>query len=171
VSISPSRKQKKELRRLQKTAAELWEDQQVLAQRAADVAREAGRQASVFGRQKVVPAAQAKYHEVVDPYVQKARPYVEQGMTTTKRVVDSKVVPVVGSVVGKAMGAWDAANETRLKLTGKPVVVPKKKSAGPVIALVLGAAAAIGILVAAWQTLRADDELWVADDPLSAPDA
>ena len=24
---------------------------------------------------------------------------------------------------------------------------------------------------AAWQTLRADDELWVADDPLRAPDA
>ncbi|HBR88710.1 MAG TPA: DNA helicase, partial [Microbacterium sp.] len=22
-----------------------------------------------------------------------------------------------------------------------------------------------------WQTLRADDELWVADDPLRAPDA
>ncbi|WP_261166554.1 DNA helicase [Microbacterium sp. Marseille-Q6965] len=170
--MSPSRKQKKELRKLQKTAAELWQDQQVLAQRAADVAREAGRQASVFGRQKVMPAAQAKYHEVVDPYVDKARPYVAQGVLTTKRVVDSKVVPVVGTVVGKAMGAWDAASEARLKLTGKPVVVPpKKKSAGPIVALVLGAAAAVGILVAAWQTLRADDELWVADDPLAAPDA
>ena len=28
-----------------------------------------------------------------------------------------------------------------------------------------------GVLYAAWQTLRADDELWVADDPLRAPDA
>ena len=27
------------------------------------------------------------------------------------------------------------------------------------------------VAYAAWQTLRADDELWVADDPLSAPDA
>jgi hypothetical protein len=32
-------------------------------------------------------------------------------------------------------------------------------------------AAAVGVLYAAWQTLRADDELWVADDPLRAPDA
>ena len=35
----------------------------------------------------------------------------------------------------------------------------------------LTVAAAAGVLYAAWQTLRADDELWVADDPLRAPDA
>ena len=43
--------------------------------------------------------------------------------------------------------------------------------AGGVIAIILGVAAALGVLYAAWQTLRADDELWVADDPLRAPDA
>ena len=43
--------------------------------------------------------------------------------------------------------------------------------AGGVIAIILGVAAAAGVLYAAWQTLRADDELWVADDPLRAPDA
>ena len=43
--------------------------------------------------------------------------------------------------------------------------------AGGVIAIILGIAAAVGVLYAAWQTLRADDELWVADDPLRAPDA
>jgi hypothetical protein len=43
-------------------------------------------------------------------------------------------------------------------------------SAGAVIAIVLGGLAAAGVLYAAWQTLRADDELWVADDPLRAPD-
>jgi hypothetical protein len=42
---------------------------------------------------------------------------------------------------------------------------------GGVIAIILGAAAAVGVLVAAWQALRADDELWVADDPLNAPEA
>jgi hypothetical protein len=47
----------------------------------------------------------------------------------------------------------------------------KKSSAGGVIAIVLGVVAAAGVLYAAWQTLRADDELWVADDPLAAPDA
>ncbi|MGB3376131.1 MAG: DNA helicase, partial [Microbacterium sp.] len=42
---------------------------------------------------------------------------------------------------------------------------------GSVIAIILGAAAAVGVLYAAWQALRADDELWVADDPLSTPNA
>ena len=50
---------------------------------------------------------------------------------------------------------------------------PQKKGPGlgSVVAIVLGAAAAVGVLYAAWQALRADDELWVADDPLSAPAA
>ena len=37
--------------------------------------------------------------------------------------------------------------------------------------IIFGVAAALGVAYAAWQTLRADDELWVADDPLRAPDA
>jgi hypothetical protein len=48
---------------------------------------------------------------------------------------------------------------------------PKGPGVGSVIAIILGAAAAVGVLYAAWQALRADDELWVADDPLSAPNA
>ena len=171
MSLTPSRKQKKELKKLQKSAAELWEAQQLVAQGAANVAREATRQASRYGREKVVPAASAKYHEVMDPYVEKATPYVVQGMKSSKRVIDSKLVPAVGSVVGRAVGAWDATSAARAKLTGKVVEPPKKKSTGPIIALALGVAAAVGILFAAWQALRADDELWVADDPLAAPDA
>ncbi|HYP73942.1 MAG TPA: DNA helicase, partial [Microbacterium sp.] len=52
-------------------------------------------------------------------------------------------------------------------------VTPAKSgiSTGGVIAIILGIAAAAGVIYAAWQTLRADDELWVADDPLRAPDA
>ena len=41
--VSISRKRKKELRRLQNDANQLWENQQVLVGHAADVAREAGR--------------------------------------------------------------------------------------------------------------------------------
>ena len=105
-------------------------------------------------------------------------------------------------IVGSALSLWDAANDTRKRLTngralasvdfdafqkraekyGKqvaqrfaapaPAPAPKRGiSAGGVLALILGAAAALGVLYAAWQTLRADDELWVADDPLRAPDA
>ena len=78
-----------------------------------------------------------------------------------------------------ALSVLDAANDTRHKLNASrgihlPVLAPPKKSgigAGGVIAIIFGVAAALGVLYAAWQTLRADDELWVADDPLRAPDA
>ena len=94
------------------------------------------------------------------------------------------MVPAAGAVVGSAMSVWDAANDTRAKLAAgrgielskafskaAPVPVKSGPGAGGVIAIILGVAAALGILYAAWQTLRADDELWVADDPLRAPDA
>lgn len=181
--MSLSRKQKKQLRKLQKQATTLWESQQVLVGQAGEVAREAGRQLGTYNRDTVVPAVQHT---------------VNQGVETSKRVYNDKVVPAAGAVIGSALSVWDAANEKRenlaagrgfgsldlqkiqknaKKYAGKAQkqisVAPAKKGmgAGGVIAIILGVAAAAGVLYAAWQTLRADDELWVADDPLRAPDA
>jgi hypothetical protein len=168
--VSLSRKRKKELQKLQKQAGNLWEAQQLLVGEAATVAREARRQLGNYGREQVRPQVQANF----DRY---AAPYVDKG----KKVVDSTIVPAAGAVVGSAMSVWDAANVQRARLAGggftapwaKPAPVPVKKGlgAGGWIAIILGVAAAVGVLYAAWQTLRADDELWVADDPLRAPDA
>ncbi|WP_105566733.1 DNA helicase [Microbacterium halophytorum] len=169
MSLSPSKKQKKELRKLQKSAAELWDKQQVVAGEAAALARVAGTQAKRFGREQLVPAAHEKYDAYLSPYVERARPYADRGYAASKRAVENRVVPAVGSIVGRAAGAWDAARQA----AGRQVVEPpkKKRKAGPVLAVILGIGAAVGIAFVAWQTLRADDELWVADDPLSAPDA
>lgn len=191
--MSLSRKRKKELRRLQEQAGKLWESQQVLVGEAATVAREAGRQLGHFNREHLSPTVQANYEKY-------AAPYVDRGKKTAQRVLTDRVVPAAGAVVGSALSVWDAANDTRSKIAdGRGLSVPdfdalsksaKKKSkkaqqrisaqvapqsnrvgAGGVIALLLGIAAAVGVVYAAWQTLRADDELWVADDPLRAPDA
>ncbi len=168
--MSLSRKRKKELRQLQNQANKLWEHQQSLAGDAADVAREAGRQLDNFRREQVVPQVQDKY----DKY---AAPYVDKSVKTAKHLVDDTIVPAAGAVVGSALSVWDAAAVRRAKAALKrhPVIeVPQKKKgpgAGGVIAIILGIAAAVGVVYAAWQTLRADDELWVADDPLRAPDA
>lgn len=161
-----SRKRKKELRKLQNDAGQLWEAQQVLVGHAADIAREAGRQLGNFNREQVVPVVQ-------DAYNKRVAPTVDRGVKLGKHVVDDKVVPIVGGVVGTALSAWDVANEKRKGLVRSVAPAPKKKSpgVGSVIAIILGAAAAIGVVVAAWQALRADDELWVADDPLSTPNA
>ena len=170
--MSLSRKRTKELRKLQTQANSLWDTQQVLVGEAAAVAREAGRQLGHLHREQVKPRVAAGYETY-------AAPYVEKG----KSVVNHTIVPAAGAVVGSAMSVWDAANHTRSRLAAgrgldfsafkKPAPVPVKKGigAGGVIAIILGVAAALGVLYAAWQTLRADDELWVADDPLRAPDA
>jgi hypothetical protein len=191
--MSLSRKRKKELRQLQNQAAKLWEAQQVIAGEASGVAREAGRQLGNYHREHVMPAAK-------DAYGRYAAPYVDRGVRYSQQVLADKVVPTAGVLVGSALSAWDAAGETRARLAaGRGIELPdaakyRKKAekygkkatarftqyvpaekkgigAGGVIAIILGVAATIGVLYAAWQTLRADDELWVADDPLSAPDA
>lgn len=192
--MSLSRKRKKELRKLQNQASQLWDSQQVLLGESATVAREAGRQLGHYGREHVVPTVQANYERY-------AAPYVDKGVKFSQHVLTDKVVPTAGAVVGSALSVWDAANDTRARLaSGRGFEMPDTKKyakkaekygkkatkaiagrvpqphrqgigAGGVIAIILGAAAAIGVVYAAWQTLRADDELWVADDPLRAPDA
>lgn len=166
--MSLTRKRKKQLRRLQKDATELWESQQQLVGHAADVAREASRQLGGLGRETVIPVVQ-------DTYNRRVAPVVDRGVKIGKHVVDDKVVPLVGGVVGSALTAWDVANAKRhgLTLHGRAVPVKKKRGLGmgSVVAVVLGIAAAAGVVYAAWQALRADDELWVADDPLTPPNA
>ncbi|MES2867560.1 MAG: DNA helicase [Actinomycetota bacterium] len=165
--MSISRKRKKQLRRLQNDANQLWESQQVVVGHAADVAREAGRQLSGLGREQVLPVVQ-------DAYNRRVAPAVDRGVKLGRHVVDDKVVPIVGGVVGSALSAWDVANAKRqgLEFTGGRIVKKKQgPGVGSVIAIILGAAAAVGVLYVAWQALRTDDELWVADDPLAAPDA
>ncbi len=192
--VSLSRKRKKELRKLQQQANTLWESQQVLLGQAGDVAREAGRQLGHYNREHLVPTVQETYGKY-------AAPYVHQGLQTSAKVYNERVAPAAGAVIGSALSVWDAANEKREALAAgrgfgsidvsklqknaqkygqdaaKRLVVtastPAKKGigAGGVLAIVFGIAAAAGVLYAAWQTLRADDELWVADDPLRAPDA
>ncbi|SFR88173.1 hypothetical protein SAMN04487846_0227 [Microbacterium sp. cf046] len=194
--MSLNRKRKKELRKLQVQANNLWESQQVLVSEAANVAREATRQLGHLNREHVIPGVQAGYSKY-------AAPYVDKSMQFSKQVLADRVVPTAGAVVGSALSVWDAANDTRARLASGgglsmpdsakyakladkygaqttkklaqklTVLDPPKQGigAGGVIAIILGVAAAVGVLYAAWQTLRADDELWVADDPLRAPDA
>lgn len=189
-----NRKRKKELRKLQSNAQRLWESQQVLLDEAGSVAREAGRQLSNYNREQVQPA-------IHDGYEKYAAPYVTKGLRASRDFYNKGVVPAAGAVVGSALSVWDAASDTRRRIAEgrglapvdlgdfakraekygsaaakklvivEPTPAKKRMGAGGVIAIIFGVAAAAGVLYAAWQTLRADDELWVADDPLAAPDA
>lgn len=168
--MSLTRKRKKELKQLQDQANKLWSAQQGLMSEAAVVAKEAGRQLGHLNREQVQPVVKANYSKY-------AAPYVDRGVEVSQRVINDRVIPAAGAVVGSALSVWDAANERRGSINAgrgvvaAPVEAKKGMGAGGVIALLLGIGAAIGVIYAAWQTLRADDELWVADDPLRAPDA
>ena len=194
--MSLSRKRKKELHKLQKQANSLWETQQVLVGEAANVAREAGRQLGHYGREQVRPQVQAGYDKYAAPYVSRG---VDAGRRVVGDTVIPAAGAVVGSALsvwdaandtrtrlakGQGLALPDGkkyakkadkySREASRFLSAKlDRVAPQKKGigAGGVIAIILGVAAAAGVLYAAWQTLRADDELWVADDPLRAPDA
>ena len=190
--MSVSRKRKKELEKLQKQANQLWESQQVLVGEAASVAREASRQLGHFGREQVKPQVQAGYEKYAAPYVDKGKKVVNSTVIPAAGAVVGSALSVWDAAndtraqlaSGRGFALPDSKNygkkadkyarEASRYLSAKlERSAPQKKGmgAGGVIAIILGVAAAVGVLYAAWQTLRADDELWVADDPLRAPDA
>ena len=107
-----TRKRKKELKQLQKSANNLWSQQQAVLGEAATVAREAGRQLSSYGRDSVVPAVQHEYEARVAPYV-------DRGVNASKKFLDKRVVPVVGGVVGTVVARMISKYDARrVMLTG-----------------------------------------------------
>ncbi|QCQ17483.1 DNA helicase [Microbacterium sp. RG1] len=193
--MSLSRKRKKELRKLQGHANKVWESQQVLVGEAADIAREAGRQLGNYNREHVVPAVREGYDRYAAPYVDRgvniskhvlsdkvvpaAGALVGGALSVWDAAGDTRARIAAGRGIDldpatyKKKAAKYGAKASKKLAKRLAVESPKKRGlgAGGVIALIFGVAAAAGVLYAAWQTLRADDELWVADDPLSAPDA
>lgn len=196
--MSLSRKRQKELRKLQDQANNLWESQQVILGEVGSVAREAGRQLDNYRKEQVVPTVAATYDKYAAPYVERSatvsRKFLNDKVVPAAGAVVGSALSVWDAAndtrsklaSGRGFVAPDLAayskkadkygKDASRKLAAQLAVLePKRKKksigAGGVIAIILGAAAAIGVVYAAWQTLRADDELWVADDPLAAPDA
>jgi uncharacterized membrane protein YebE (DUF533 family) len=76
----------------------------------------------------------------------------------------------LGNALGSVLSIGDLANDARVRralarVTPRTVVVEKKgPGVGTYLAIGAGIIAAVGVAYAVWQTFRADDELWVADD-------
>lgn len=167
--MSLSRKRRKDLDRLRKSADELWSQQQEVLDRANQIAREAARQASTLTREEVVPRVREGYEHYVRPSLHATHGAADD---VRRRLVDD-VIPGIGTGLGTAIGAvmsvGDVAKDARVRAAlnrvrfQKPVVAPKQGlGAGTYIAMGIGLAAAAGVAYAVWQTFRADDELWVA---------
>ncbi len=173
-----SRKRQKELNRLKAQAEDLWDDQKELLDHAAKVVRAASRQAAHYAREDVVP-------RVRDTFEDRVRPAVSTGIAgarsaalgTRDRFVDD-VLPAMSSALGTALAAIDVAKNKQVRdAIGRATrfsrdvgtrvgIVQPKPTAGPgrYILITFGVVAAAAIAYAAWQTLRADDDLWVEDE-------
>lgn len=164
-----SRKRQRELNRLKRDAERLWDEQREAIDHATVVLKDARRQAANYAREEI-------------------RPRVDEGFATARRTASharerfvDDVLPAISGTIGSALAVLEAAKDPRVRDVVRRVsragekagvVTMPKKSSGPgrYILLGLGVVAVAGIAYAAWQTLRADDELWIEDlgDPGSA---
>jgi hypothetical protein len=183
-SVGLSRKRQKELKRLRGSASELWDEQKEVLDRASHVVREASRQVANLSREEVAP----RVRDAVDNHL---RPGVASGVAATRSAAGSTrekfvddVLPAVTSALSSALAVIEATKNPQVRealsrvgkagaKAGSKVVPAAAKSSGPgrYILIGVGLVAAAGVAYAAWQTLRADDELWVTDDSDDETDA
>jgi hypothetical protein len=183
--MSLTRKRKKELDRLRSRAEELWGQQQQVLANANAVAAEARKQAGYYTREEIAPRVRDGYDSYVRPAAHSAAQTAGRYAGVARDRLVGDVIPAVGTAVGTALSVVDHARaarsaafngdftRARKEVTRKAQVATEKSGpgAGTIIAVGLGIVAAAGLLYAVWQTFRADDELWVADEEPSAPSA
>ncbi|WP_423921073.1 hypothetical protein ACPEEZ_00055 [Frigoribacterium sp. 2-23] len=168
-----SRKQKKELKKFKKHAFDVWSEQKVVFDHAGKFVGDVRDSAVKAANKEVVPRVQ----KAVD---QNVRPAVATGLAAGSHyatVAQDRLKHDVYPTFSKLLDNVDLANDPRVqkavkkaKKQGKKVAkkyTPAKKSGpgvGGVLLIGVGVVALGALVFAAVQTLRADDELWVADD-------
>jgi len=174
-----SRKRQKELNRLKSQAEDLWEDQKDLLDHASRVVREASRQAANYSREEVAPKVRETYEDRVRPVVNTGIATARTAATSTRDKLVEDVLPAMSSALGTALAAIEVAKNKQVReaisraskfgteVGTKVGIVQPKPSAGPgrYILIGLGVVATLAVAYAAYQTLRADDDLWIDDEP------
>lgn len=176
MSLALTRKREKQIKKLRKQAEKLWDVQRSVNSRAGELAREASHQAREYTNESIVPEARR--------YAQKG---IDGGRNALSRAThgwNNTVVPAVASGLGSFAAMTQIAKDKRVKDALKnvekyarvPEVAPAGKqkrglSAGQWVLIGVGVVAVAGAAYAAWQTLRADDDLWIpdADEVEAAP--
>ncbi|MCS5723198.1 hypothetical protein N1028_04380 [Herbiconiux sp. CPCC 203407] len=173
--MSLTRKRRKALKRLKGNAEDLWVDQHDVLDRANAILREAAKQASFLTDEEVKPRVKSAVGAVA-PTVSRKVAEVKVAGETVKRQFASDVLPALAGTIGSAAAVLQSKNNPELlkqagKKAGKAAKALQKqtpRSAGSTVGLVfvvsLGVVTAVGVGYALWQTLRADDELWIADE-------
>lgn len=176
-----SRKRQRELSRLKGRAEDLWDEQREVFEHAGNVVREARRQAGNYTREELTPRVRDTYEDRLKPAVSATR---SAASSARDRVVDD-FLPSVTASLGSALALLEAAKDERVRDAMRKVADASNKvgtkvgivkapppSPGPgrYILLGVGVVALAGIAYAAWQTLRADDDLWIDDEEIVIPE-
>lgn len=178
-----SRKRQKELNRLKGQAEDLWEDQKELLDHASKVVRDASRQAANYTREEVAPRVRDTYEDRVRPAVNAGLAGARSAAGTTRDKLVEDVLPAVTSALGTALAALEVAKNKQVREaiaraskigtdvgTKVGIVQPKPAGPGRYILIGFGVVAALAVAYAAYQTLRADDDLWIDDEAEADPE-
>lgn len=201
-----SRKRARELKRLKRSASDLWENQREVLDQASKVVREAGTAAGHLGRHEVAPRVRDTIDHRVKPVFASGALATKAAADGARRKVQHDVLPSVASAVATALAVIEVTKDARVRDAMKAVhkaggaekvldlssrktkkkakkirkdiakrvniVPPKSSGPGRYIVMGVGVVALAGIGYAVWQTLRADDDLWISDEPeeFSAPE-
>jgi TPP-dependent pyruvate/acetoin dehydrogenase alpha subunit len=177
--VALTRKRRKELKRLKGQAEGLWNDQRELLEHASAVVREATHQAANYAREEVSP----RFHDTIDsrlkPAVSSSIAGARSAAESTKSRIKGDVLPAVTSALGTALAALEVAKNQQVRdafarvstlgstaghKTSLVKAQPKSPGFGRYMLIGLSVVAAAGVAYAAWQTLRADDDLWIDDE-------
>jgi hypothetical protein len=169
-----SRKRQRELRRLKRSAEELWDEQREALDHAGAILRDARRQAANYAREEVGPRVRDTYEDRLKPAVASGIAATRSAATVAKERFTGDVLPAISGTIGSALAVLEAARDPRVRAVVRNVsragqrvgvVTPPRSSWGPgkFILLGLGVVAVAGVAYAAYQTLRADDDLWIED--------
>jgi hypothetical protein len=173
-----SRKRQRELNKLKRQAERLLSDQREVLEHASRVVREASHQASSFASDEIAP-------RVKDAYEDRVRPVLRSGASAAKHGRErfvGDVLPALTGALGAVVAMLESAKHSDAADTiasvgrsakdagvraGVRAGIIEAPKAGPGRYILLGVAvvAVAGVAYAAWQTLRADDSLWVEDEP------
>jgi len=179
-----SRKRQNELNKLKRSAEELWDEQREALEHASAVLKDARRQAANYAREEVGPRARETYESRLLPAMASGVAASRHAASRASERFSDDVLPALSGAIGSALAMVDVAKDSRIRAILKQasaaatnagrqaqIIEPAKKSGpGRYILIALGAVAVVGVAYAAWQTLRADDDLWIEDlgDPGSS---
>jgi hypothetical protein len=187
MSIELSRKRRKQIKKLKGSTASLLGEQRQVLEHANAILAQARSNAADAARKDFAPRVQSAIDNGVRPAIATGLHAATGAANTTRERFQSEVLPGLVSTAGSVLSVVDLAKDPRVqkivkdaskkaakasKQGGKALKqaekhLPKQRSGigfGGVALIVVGVVAVAGAAYAAYQTLRADDDLWVADD-------